>query len=101
MPFGDEVAFQFHEVFNNAVMHDDKTVFRVAVRMRVDIRRASVRRPTRMTDTDLPVNGMRFKVGLQVGDAAYFFTNLNLPVFIAGDPRRIIAAVFQFTQTVN
>ena len=63
--------FQTVLVFDNAVMHNGE--FFVNVRMGVDFGRRAVRRPTRMSDAQMPLDSARRK---QFGNAPFFANQL-------------------------
>src|SRR4030095_7244445 len=92
---GFQLALELEVVLDDAAVHDDHAVLAVAVPMRVLFRGPAVRRPARMADAEVALNGVLRQHVLEVRELARAPPNLELPVTHERDARRVVAAILE------
>ena len=100
--FFNQLGTKFHIVFDDPVVHDCKPAVIAGVGMGVRVGRCAMGGPTRMADSGR--TGRKQTVPgffTESGDPARYFADGNFCIIYDGDSRGVIAAVFQFGQTVQ
>ena len=98
MPLFDQVFLQRQIVLYDAIVHHGEIARAVRMRMGVAVRRASMRRPARMADADLPLRLIALDDPLELGETAHAFFHTNLVFIQNGNARRIITAILKLRQ---
>src|SRR5690606_6868496 len=89
---------QLAEVLDNTVMHDDGPPAAADVRVRVAWAGHAVRRPARVPDPDPAIERRVTHPLEQVAQLAHIAPDRDLIALHDGDPRRVVAAIFQALQ---
>ena len=97
----DEFFLEGQIVLNDAVVDNRKIFMTIRMGMRVHIGRPPVRRPPRMTDAERADRDAPLDLLAQRRETPHALLNADLTVLIDRNPRRIIAAIFQFGQPVQ
>ena len=90
---GHQLALQFAEILDDAVMHDGDA--RGGMGMGIAFGRRAMRRPARVTDAGMAAQRLLLQHRAQPVQIAGGAAARNLAVFQGGDARRVIAAIFQ------
>ncbi len=96
-----KLFFQFGVIFDDAVVHDDDFAISAHMRMRVEIGRFAVRRPSRVTDAGRTVERVGGHKAVQFFDAAFSFANSDFAVVLNGDSRTVVSAIFKTPQALQ
>ena len=102
IPVALQLLFQLQIIFNDPVVDHHDTLILVKMRVGIHIRRRTMGRPAGMADTKGSGKGLpamsQFTKHFQPPLGLY---HVNLFSIVNGDPRRIVASVFQFGKTVQ
>ena len=96
---GGELVAQLLEVLDDAVVHDGDAL--VHVRMGVALDRLAVRRPARVAEAGVALQGMVGEPQLQVLELALGAPAVEMAVLDGGDAGRVVAAIFEPPQRVD
>ena len=99
--FGDQLALQRQIIFDDAVVHHHDVAVAIAMRMRVFLGGAAVRRPARVADAVEALHRIQLQHFFQVAQLAGGAPHRQAAVFEHRETSRIVAAVFQPLQAVK
>ena len=86
-------------VLDDPVVNDDDLAIAADMRVRVDVGGLTMRRPARVSDAQRSDDRMPFQQPSQFLHSAGFLANRNLAAVDHGDPRAVVAAIFEPPQT--
>src|SRR5206468_3670350 len=101
MAFRDEWRLEHLEVLDDPVVDHRGHPAAVDVRMRVLLARPTMGRPARVTDPGVPRGWMGRDYRGEVVELAFGAEDLERPVFLHRDARRVVAAVLQAPQATH
>jgi hypothetical protein len=91
--FAGEFLAQRLEILDDPIVNNRQSV--AGVRVRVPLRRLAVRRPAGVADTDPALERGAFELRLEIPELAFGAQPRHPAVLERGDPRRVVAAIFQ------
>src|SRR5258708_31282263 len=92
---------QFEVIFDDAVMDDDELTIHTDMRVSIAFARLSVRRPARMSNTHMALDGTFADEPFEVLKFAYVTPQTDFRIAKYGDTRRVIAAIFEALQAAK
>ena len=100
--FAHQFVLQLEIILDDAVVHHDDFPGAIAMRMRIFFSGAAVRGPARVADAIDPIYGVFAEHFLEIAQLSGCTANFELAIVVHnGDPRGIIAAIFEAAQAVQ
>src|SRR5262245_40746423 len=97
----DELSVQRKIVLDDAIVGHHDTSLAIPMRVRILLGRTSVRRPTRVSQTELAIDWLLGKELFEIFQLAGRASDLKLSIFNNCDARRIVPPIFERPKTAH